>query len=351
MYISDFYHIKLNCLIVEAQVLGTPAPTLTWYKDDVVVDMDERTRVEVEEDDLYQLLFHDPEPSDSGVYRCVARNSAGKAAIEHEVVFDAKIPNMHLIGMHYAPRKMLTEEEQAAMIAHEKEIKRLAAERVAEDFRRIQEILDEEDKQRHPERFPSTTPVPAEPEEGEPKPEGEGVEGGEEAPEEAPKAAAPRREKKKEPSVVEEYVEESIAIRLSKMKLKWCCELTSRAAPEDGSVKFQCVCEGPNSTFKWFKDGKPVEWGERFRNLSQMGIGEVVINKLSKKDAGIYTCIAKNTSGEISTSARLIVLPKKQSETSPPTFPRGIKGKLRYQTKLLYQNLLSRGLCPSDDKN
>lgn len=241
--------------------------------------------------------------------------------------------------MRFAPRKLLTEEEIAGLKDKEKEIKRLAAERVAEDFRKIQEILDEEDKQRHPERFPSATPVQDEPVEGEPAAEGE-----ENAEVEAPQAPPPpKREKKKEEAVVEEYVEESIAIRLSKLKLKWCCELTSRAAPEGGSVKFQCVCEGPNSTFKWFKDGKPIEWGERYRNFSQMGIGEIVINKLNKKDAGEYTCIAKNPSGEISTSARLIVYPKSQSETSPPAFPRGIKGKLRYKTKLLYQELLSHG--------
>ncbi|XP_063700566.1 LOW QUALITY PROTEIN: muscle M-line assembly protein unc-89-like [Culicoides brevitarsis] len=321
--IRDFYHLKYNCLIIEAQITGSPRPEVTWYKNDEQVEMNDRTRTdETEGDEIYWLMFHDPVPEDSGVYRCVAENKSGKCAIEHEVVFTKKIPFIHYAGMGHATPKLLNEEQLAELAAKEQEFKRKAAERVAEELAEIDAVLRAEELAKIKVRTP--TPVPSV-KSGEGGEEGEAGEGGEEAEEEEkPKPPPKKVEKPKE--APQPYVEESIAVRLSKEKLKWCALLTSRSIPEGGSTKLQCICEGPGSVFKWTKDGKNVEWSDRVKNTSQMGIGEVVITKAQKKDAGVYSCVAKNGRGEIETSCRVTILEplEKQSIKSPPTFPRGL---------------------------
>lgn len=310
--------MKYNCLILEAQISGSPRPEVTWYKDDEQVEMNDRTRTdETEGDEIYWLMLHDPVPADSGVYRCVAENKSGKCAIEHDVVFTKKIPFIHYAGMGHATPKLLNEEQLAELAAKEQEFKRKAAERVADELAEIDAIIRAEEMA----KYKSETPVPVDEEEGEPK---EGEEGEEEEEEEVKPKPPPKKEKPKEEP--QPYVEESIAIRLSKEKLKWNALLTSRAIPEGGSTKLQCICSGPGSTFKWTKNGKNVEWSDRLKNLSQMGMGEVVITKAQKQDAGVYSCIAKNARGEIETSCRVTILPPadKQSTKSPPSFPRGI---------------------------
>uniref|UniRef100_A0A336MAS9 CSON014485 protein n=1 Tax=Culicoides sonorensis TaxID=179676 RepID=A0A336MAS9_CULSO len=338
--IRDFYHLRYNCLILEAQISGSPRPEVTWYKDDEQVEMNDRTRTdETEGDEIYWLMFHDPVPSDSGVYRCVAENKSGKCSIEHEVVFTKKIPFIHYAGMGHATPKLLTEEQIKEQEAKEQEFKRKAAERVADELAEIDAILRAEELAKF--KRESVTPAPTE---GGEEGEGEAKEGEEGEEEEAPKKPPPKKEKPKEEA--QPYVEESIAIRLSKEKLKWNALLTSRSIPEGGSTKLQCICSGPGSTFKWTKDGKNVEWSDRLKNTSQMGIGEVIITKAQKKDAGVYTCIAKNARGEIETSCRVTILPplEKQSILSPPTFPRGIQEKYSILVDELILEVAIRGV-------
>ena len=61
----------------QAQAVGNPAPTITWFKDDEPLIMDSRIK-EFQENDTFTLLVLESIASDSGCYECVAENAHGK---------------------------------------------------------------------------------------------------------------------------------------------------------------------------------------------------------------------------------------------------------------------------------
>lgn len=133
---------------------------------------------------------------------------------------------------------------------------------------------------------------------------------------------APSRPLKREP-----YVEQSFVIRDSKNKLQFDAQFSNRTAIVGGSVKFICSVSGPQPTFKWSKDDKPMVWSNKIKNLTRECIGEVEITELALADAGTYTCIVKNPYGSIQTSSILKVVQTIDSDYTPPTFTRSIKGE------------------------
>ncbi|RWS07258.1 muscle M-line assembly protein unc-89-like protein, partial [Dinothrombium tinctorium] len=61
--------------------------------------------------------------------------------------------------------------------------------------------------------------------------------------------------------------------------------------------------------FKWFKDGKEFEASERFQCVFDNDEDTItlVFQHVTPEDAGLYTCVAKTTSGKMSCSAELTV--------------------------------------------
>ena len=63
---------------MECRVIGDPHPDIRWYRENE--PLLEGGRYKFEEDgDLQVLVISDVSVSDEGLYKCVARNSAGKA--------------------------------------------------------------------------------------------------------------------------------------------------------------------------------------------------------------------------------------------------------------------------------
>lgn len=66
---------------------------------------------------------------------------------------------------------------------------------------------------------------------------------------------------------------------------------------------------GEKSTFSWKRNGEPFDPEERFKVL--LGDDEdslaLVFQHVKPEDAGIYTCVAQTTTGNISCSAELTV--------------------------------------------
>ena len=63
---------------LECRVIGDPRPDIRWYRENE--PLLEGGRYKFEDDDDWQVLVIDDVcGSDEGLYKCVARNSAGKA--------------------------------------------------------------------------------------------------------------------------------------------------------------------------------------------------------------------------------------------------------------------------------
>ena len=63
---------------LECRVIGDPRPDIRWYRENE--PLLEGGRYKFEDDDDWQVLvINDVCGSDEGLYKCVARNSAGKA--------------------------------------------------------------------------------------------------------------------------------------------------------------------------------------------------------------------------------------------------------------------------------
>lgn len=63
---------------MECRVIGDPHPDVRWYRENEPLLEGGRYKF-VEEGDLQVLVISDVSGSDEGVYKCVARNVAGKA--------------------------------------------------------------------------------------------------------------------------------------------------------------------------------------------------------------------------------------------------------------------------------
>ena len=63
---------------LECRVIGSPEPDVKWYKEDEPLLGDGRYQFE-QSADLHILTISNASVADSGMYKCVARNSAGKA--------------------------------------------------------------------------------------------------------------------------------------------------------------------------------------------------------------------------------------------------------------------------------
>ncbi|XP_021700009.1 muscle M-line assembly protein unc-89 isoform X3 [Aedes aegypti] len=263
--IRDYYHHALNDLIIECQIMSKPSwsvPEVTWLKGEDPVTLDNRVRATYEGNEIFQLNIYNPTPDDSGIYTCVAKNSAGEQEITHEVDFTAKVHYIHLPGMHHADKKILTEEE-------------------------LLEKREQDKKQ-------------------------------------AQVRAALRSSSRPEPPS-EPYKEESFVIRDSKNKLTWAGQLHNITAQKDQIVKMICSVNGDQAIIKWQKNGKAIEYDDRVKLLNSGVIGQIMINGVRPRDAGEYVCTAKNNYNEIKTSCVLKVIQLATLDTSPPTFTKAIK--------------------------
>jgi hypothetical protein len=95
-------------LVLEVHIRGSPKPTLEWFKDDAPIIADERHIYEREPDGVYKLCIHRPDVEDSGKYKCVAKNVAGTAKVQHDVVFKGKKAAIRstAVGIRHADAKI-----------------------------------------------------------------------------------------------------------------------------------------------------------------------------------------------------------------------------------------------------
>lgn len=80
-------------LVIECKVRANPRPVITWQKDELPIELDERTQQVETADGVCQLIIHQPQLRDSGNYKCTAVNSIGSQSVEH-IVESTEHPSM-----------------------------------------------------------------------------------------------------------------------------------------------------------------------------------------------------------------------------------------------------------------
>uniref|UniRef100_A0A8C4NJT8 Ig-like domain-containing protein n=1 Tax=Eptatretus burgeri TaxID=7764 RepID=A0A8C4NJT8_EPTBU len=72
----------------DCMVLGSPLPTVRWFKDGCLLDEDDHFMINQDNSGVHQLILTAVSPTDTGVYRCVAENAAGIASSRAELNVD-----------------------------------------------------------------------------------------------------------------------------------------------------------------------------------------------------------------------------------------------------------------------
>lgn len=93
-------------------------------------------------------------------------------------------------------------------------------------------------------------------------------------------------------------------------------------------AKFDVKVEGtPKPEVEWVKDGNAIEDAGRYLLIDEEegeGIHSLVIDEIVPEDAGLYKCVVFNETGELETSANLIL----EDDSKAPEFDKGPEGPI-----------------------
>lgn len=77
-------------VVLKVRVIGQPSPEVTWFIDDETIESEEGISLQ-SDGDKHQLVIDSAHLEDEGVYKCVAKNEAGKAVCEVELLVNGKL--------------------------------------------------------------------------------------------------------------------------------------------------------------------------------------------------------------------------------------------------------------------
>lgn len=292
--IKDTYHITTNEIIIEAHCRGVPTPEISWIRDGVRIQTNDKYHIIHHDDGTCELVINNPVRSDSGKYVCAAENRVKKEEISHMIEFEPKariVPESHARA---APEPVV---EEAAPIADE-----IAA--------ATEEPAAEEDLAKKPADGAAKKPVKGK------------------------KGAADGGRKNK-------GVYAPIAD--PKSNLYFTAGIANRTVPVGSRFKFTGYISGPEPQVKWLKNGIPMVFGPKIRNIGKENLAVVEFLNVTMDDNAEYTCVAKNFASEVTSTARLTVYATSTGDSSPPTFTRAIKDSYYLQEDELVLECRVRG--------
>ncbi|CAH0765342.1 unnamed protein product [Bemisia tabaci] len=278
----------------DARITGTKPLDVYWLKNGKKISSDIRYKT-IEEDNLYTLLIIETVPEDSGTYECVAINKAGEARCEAECLIQTPVSN----ASKFAQSKPSPQQAPAVL-------EPLADQTMKEGqpvkFRckisgnpPMQIKWQKGDKVIKPSKYFQMS------KEGdvyslmisEAFPEDEGVykciasnAGGQVVLSANLNVLGPDSQE--------------VAPTLSKMK-----DVT---VPEGSSAQFRTKVTGkPTPSIQWFREGVLIPHSPDFQMIHEGNEAVLTISSTYEEDSGVFSCKATNTTGQVETSARLIV--------------------------------------------
>ncbi|EDW61837.2 uncharacterized protein Dvir_GJ20095, isoform B [Drosophila virilis] len=261
--IRETLHGKINELQLDVHVRGLPTPSVTWYKDSVKIENNDKYHQVDHDDGTCELFISHPKVADSGKYVCQAENREGQTEIVHMVTVEPRVR----VRPTSPPRE-------------------------------------------------GRPPRPAG-EEEEPAAEGEAVEGeGTEKRVRKPKKddeeqTSSRREVPPPPDL--------------RKRLYFRNFLSNRTVKSGANVKWMVNIDGPEPTAKWFHGDQPITFGPKSKMSMQDGIAWLNLVGVTEEDAGEYTLRVRGSENEIVSTCNLFVYSTGKVEIIPPTFTVGIK--------------------------
>lgn len=283
---TDVYHMKENNLIIDCKVRGNPRPKITWTKDNVPIEIDERTQQCETSEGVCELIINDPKPTDSGVYECTATNKVDSVALNHTVVITSALLN-----------------RRDSTLSSAKNVSGggvIGTDGITEGLQSL-----------------STRDKPAQPE----------------------KVFEEYTRRHLPPSAEE-------VAALTKNKLSFVTHLTNRVFQAGTKAKLACVVEGPDPMIKWFRvkgeEEIPIVYNAKYKNQSRDGICGIQILNCTAEDNGEYKLVVRNADCVITSSCKLDIVTPNTSADSSPTFTRNLKRKLFISLMFAYtKNLIS----------
>ena len=82
-----------ECLKLEVEIDGTPAPDVKWFKDGLEIKQTKGIKILHESENVYDLVIEKVKIEDSGSYKCVASNELGQQSISSVITVNGIIFN------------------------------------------------------------------------------------------------------------------------------------------------------------------------------------------------------------------------------------------------------------------
>lgn len=99
---------------------------------------------------------------------------------------------------------------------------------------------------------------------------------------------------------------------------KFITQIQSATVDESETLRFECRVEpkgDPRLRIEWYRNGRPLPSGHRYRTLYDMGFISLDILYVYSEDSGEYTCRAVNDYGEDTTKAMITCKSKYSAES------------------------------------
>lgn len=89
-------------LELQIKVLASKPRTVTWYRDDEVIEADERCKL-LSDDDIFLLRVDPVEIDDEAIYKCVVKNQVGQDQCEAQILVEGIVATCHTFYSNCVP--------------------------------------------------------------------------------------------------------------------------------------------------------------------------------------------------------------------------------------------------------